>query len=67
MNETKPWYKSVTIQSIIVIIVIVANSFFGIDIVEADLQQTLEAVGVAIASVLALWGRFRAKTKISSS
>lgn len=62
--ETKPWYKSKTVQSILVIITLVSTQFFGLEITEAELQETVTAVGVAIASVVALYGRITAKHKL---
>lgn len=66
MNDSKKWYKSATVNSIIVIIVLGASHFFDVQITEAELQTTIEAVGMALASVVALWGRIRADKKISS-
>lgn len=62
--QKKPWYKSKTINSIIAVLVLLAVQVFGIDIVEADLQAVVVAVGTAIASVIAIWGRITAKQEI---
>jgi len=62
--QKKPWYKSKTINSIIAVLVLLAVQVFGIDIVEADLQAVVVAVGTAISSVIAIWGRITAKQEI---
>lgn len=66
-SENKPWYKSKTINAAIVVIVIVATNFFGIEITEAELQDTVSAIASAVAGVVAIWGRISAKQAIDTS
>ena len=66
-NKKKPWYKSKTINSIIAVLALLAVQVFDIDIVAADLQATIVAVGTAVASVVALYGRIVADKEIGKS
>ena len=65
--KKKPWYKSKTINSIIAVLALLAVQVFDIDIVAADLQATIVAVGTAVASVVALYGRIVADKEIGKS
>jgi sensor histidine kinase regulating citrate/malate metabolism len=52
--ETPAWYKNPTIDSIIVILVIVLVTFFGVEITAADIQASLEQLVIAVAAFIAL-------------
>jgi len=65
-KSKKPWYRSTTINSILSFITLLIVQVFDIDIVAADLQAVLVAVGMAISSVVALWGRITATQEIGS-
>ena len=65
-KSKKPWYRSTTINSILSFITLLIVQVFDINIVAADLQAVLVAVGMAISSVVALWGRITATQEIGS-
>jgi len=65
-KSKKPWYRSTTINSILSFITLLIVQVFDIEIVAADLQAVLVAVGMAISSVVALWGRITATQEIGS-
>jgi len=49
------------------VLALLAVQVFDIDIVAADLQATIVAVGTAVASVVALYGRIVADKEIGKS
>jgi uncharacterized membrane protein YiaA len=63
-NTEKPWYKSKTINSIIAVLALLAVQVFDIDIVAADLQAVVVAIGMAVSAVVALYGRITATQEI---
>ena len=64
--NTKPWYLSKTVLAALVVI---AASGAGMDIdrVEAgDIASQLDSIITAVAALVAIYGRFAAKTKITA-
>jgi len=66
-TEKKPWYRSTTMNSILSFIALLAVQVFDIDIVAADLQAVVVAIGMAVSAVVALYGRITATQEIGKS
>jgi len=62
--KKKPWYKSKTINSISAVLALLAVQVFDIEIVAADLQAVVVAIGMAVSAVVALYGRITATQEI---
>ena len=63
-TEKKPWYRSTTVKSILSFITLLIVQVFDIDIVAADLQAVVVAIGMAVSAVVALYGRITATQEI---
>ena len=63
-KSKKPWYRSTTINSILSFITLLIVQVFDIDIVAADLQAVVVAIGMAVSAVVALYGRITATQEI---
>lgn len=66
-TETKPWYTSRGVLGGLAGVIIGVASAFGLDSLaglEAQLTDTLIAIGTAIAGGLAILGRIKADKKI---
>ena len=65
-KKKKPWYRSTTMNSILSFIALLAVQVFDIEIVAADLQAVVVAIGMAVSAVVALYGRITATQEIGS-
>ncbi|MGD8564472.1 MAG: hypothetical protein PVG03_18165 [Desulfarculaceae bacterium] len=69
MPEEKPWYQSKTIIGTLVSAAAIVAAAVGFRIPEAEVQSITEvilALGGAVGTGLAIWGRLTADKKIRS-
>ena len=67
MFEKKPWYKSKTIVAAIVAVVLSVAAACGVEGLGGEKDAIVEAVmeiAVAVAGVIAIYGRVKAKENI---
>lgn len=67
MDSAKPWYQSTTVISSIVSVLGMICLAFKLDIPADDMTSILTALGVLIAGVVSIIGRFKAKTKVTAT
>lgn len=68
MNAKKDGGKSVTIWAVLAMIGVYLNDTFqlGLDDLVKDVAEDPEKLTLYVTSLVALWGRLRAKTRITS-
>jgi len=69
MNDTKPWYLSVTIWGAAVTVLTSVLALFKVDLdpqAQSDLRDWLLAAATLAGGAAALWGRLRATRRILS-
>jgi len=67
MSGIKPWYLSRTIWASVVTVVTAAGGLFGFPVADVDGQALTDSLLQAISAVsglVAIFGRFRADTRI---
>lgn len=64
MIENKKWYKSKTIQSAIVLILVLIKDQLDVNISEAEVESILFWITEVLAIIGVIYGRFRAEKPI---
>ena len=67
MNEIKQWYKSKTILASISMFIVPLLSYFGMNVNQEDANNIVQLGSViftSIASLVAVYGRVTAKTRL---
>ena len=62
--ETKKWYQSKAILGGIVQILVLISLFFKLDLDAGQLTEMVQGVAGAVSSIMIIWGRISASTKI---